>query len=138
MIEKLENNRDKIILTCKLHATSLPLGDGGTFLAQSFTLKQTSSRVPKIISYQSMEQILCVGAGCVQSDTLCWCRWLSGSICITKYGSRGPESGWPFVVDKRTKGLTIERDRDLQVRISMMSWIPDKYMFKLKAPEYRF
>ena len=42
------------------------------------------------------------------------------------------------VVDKRTEVLATGRDRDLQVRISMMSWTPDEYKLSLKAPEYRF
>ena len=50
MIEKLDNKREEIIVSYKLHATSYPgLGDGGTFLVQSFNLKWTSFSFPKII-----------------------------------------------------------------------------------------
>ena len=60
------------------------LGDGGTFLAQSFNLEWTAPASPELSGQVEVEY---------STDTLCWCRWLSGSICITKYGSTKPESG---------------------------------------------
>ena len=49
------------------------------------------------------------------TDTLCWCRGLSGSILYNKSESLVSH----VMVDKRTKVLAIESDGDLQVRFFM-------------------
>ena len=76
------------------------LGDGGTFLAQSFKISGQVPEFPelsgtmadKLITFTVWDTYFVLVQVEYSTDTLCWCRWLSRSIPITKYGSAEHES----------------------------------------------